>query len=93
MRIDAYNQLAQIYSATATKSTTATGKAKSTARDEVQISSTGKDIQTAKAGVTAATGVREELVAVMKEKIKSGSYSVDTEDFAEKLLSVQGVLF
>ncbi len=87
MRIDAYNQIAQIYSATNTKSTTATGKTKTFSYDEVQISSAGKDIQAAKAAINASTGVREDLVAEMKAKINSGSYSVDTDDFADKLLS------
>ena len=54
-----------------------------------QISSQGKDFQTAKAAVAAAPDIREELTAPIKARIQNGTYSVDTASFAEKLLQKQ----
>jgi negative regulator of flagellin synthesis FlgM len=59
---------------------------KTTFADQVQISSIGKDIQIAKAAVKASPDVRAELTAPIKEKIQSGTYSVETSSFAEKLI-------
>lgn len=85
MRIEAYNQVAQIYKANkaaGTQKTTAT-----TAKyDEVQISSFGHDYQIAKQAVAEASDVREDKVAQLKARVNSGNYSVDTADFAKKLL-------
>ena len=55
-------------------------------RDEVQISSFGRDYQIAKKAVAEASDIREDRVAEMKTKLESGEYQVDTEDFASKLL-------
>ena len=85
MRIDAYNQIAQLYK---TGKSIRTNKVNSTAsvRDEVQISQTARDYQIAKQAVTEAADIREDKVAELKAKVNSGNYSVDTADFAEKLL-------
>lgn len=84
MRIEAYNQVQQMYrSQRVSKSQQAT---RASYTDRVQISSFGKDIQTAKAAVKASPDVRTELTAPLKEKIQSGTYSVDTSSFAEKLI-------
>ncbi len=82
MRIDAYNQIANVYN------TTKTSKAKSTveisaSRDQVQISRAGKDYQIAK----QASDIREDRVTELKTSIQSGNYDVDTGDFASKLLA------
>lgn len=57
MRIDAYNQIAQLYQ---TGKSIRTNKANSTAsvRDEVQISQTARDYQIAKQAVAGASDVR-----------------------------------
>ena len=85
MRIDAYNQIAQLYK---TGKSIRTNKANSTAsvRDEVQISQTARDYQIAKQAVTEAADIREDKVAELKAKVNSRNYSVDTADFAKKLL-------
>ncbi|MCR5508950.1 MAG: flagellar biosynthesis anti-sigma factor FlgM [Lachnospiraceae bacterium] len=88
MRIEAYNQIGQIY---APKKTYGTSKTNSVSRtDQVQISSLGKDIQTLKQAVASAPDVREELTAPIKAKVQSGSYDVSTDDFAGKLLAAFG---
>ncbi|MCR4694899.1 MAG: flagellar biosynthesis anti-sigma factor FlgM [Pseudobutyrivibrio sp.] len=92
MRIEAYNQVAQLYQSSSTKNVSQTGKTNSMGRDQVQISSTGKDYQVAKKAVAESTDVREDLVADLKERIKSGTYEVSADDFAAKLLANTTIL-
>lgn len=84
MRIEAYNQVQQMYRSQRVNKTQQAARASYT--DQVQISSFGKDIQIAKAAVKASPDVRTELTAPLKEKIQSGTYTVDTSSFAEKLM-------
>ena len=87
MRIEAYTQVQQAYkSNTVNKSKEAS---KVSFSDQLQISSVGKDIQTAKAAVANTPDVREEVIAPIKASIQSGTYSVSGEKFAEKLLKDQ----
>ena len=85
MRIEAYNQVAQIYKANKPAGTSSTAKA-GTSRDEVQISSFGRDYQIAKQAVADASDIREDKVAEVAAKVNSGSYDVSMDDFANKLL-------
>lgn len=84
MRIESYNQIQQIYQKQRINKTQAVQQASQA--DMVQISSLGKDIQTAKAAVKNCPDIREELTAPIKAKIDNGTYDVDTASFAEKLL-------
>ncbi len=86
MRIEAYNQIAQVYSANKATGTKSASKVAPARKDEVQLSSIGKDIQTAKQAVAEASDIREDKVAEMKQKLASDNYQVDTGDFASKLL-------
>ena len=86
MRIEAYNQIAQIYSTQKTNAAKPTDKVRPTAKDEVHLSSFGKDIQVAKQAVAEASDIREDKVAEMKAKYGNGNVSVDTGDFASVLL-------
>lgn len=85
MRIEAYNQVAQVYKANAAAGTAKTTKA-GASRDEVQISSIGRDYQIAKQAVADASDIREDKAAELAAKVKSGSYDVSADDFASKLL-------
>lgn len=85
MRIEAYNQVAQIYKANQIAGTAKTAK-NSAARDEVQISSFGRDYQIAKQAVADASDIREEKVAQVAAKVNSGKYDVSADDFANKLI-------
>ena len=58
----------------------------STGRDEVQISSMGRDYQIAKQAVADASDIREDKVSQLKSMIDAGTYSVEPGDFASKLL-------
>ena len=86
MRIDAYNQVAQLYGAQKTYNTQKTGKAASMGSDQLSISQTAYSYQAAKTAVANASDVRMDKVAELKAKIQDGTYSVDPEDFANKLL-------
>lgn len=84
MRIEAYTQVQQMYQAQKVNRTQATAKAAPT--DKVQISSLGRDIQMAKAAVGSAPDIRMDVTAPIKEKIQNGTYRVDNESFADKLM-------
>ena len=86
MRIDAYNQIAQLYGAQKAYNTQKTNKAASMGSDQLSISQTAYSYQTAKAAVSGASDVREDKVAELKAKIQNGTYSVNPDDFASKLL-------
>lgn len=85
MRIEAYNQVAQIYK-TARTAKAQNVNAVNVERDEVQISSFGRDYQIAKQAVAEASDIREDRVAQLKASVNSGNYNVDVDDFADKLL-------
>lgn len=85
MRIDAYNQVSQLYRTNGTKKVNKTGTTQ--AADKVEISQIGKDYQIAKQAVAQSADVREDKVNALREQIASGTYSVSMEDVAEKLLS------
>ena len=83
MRIDAYAQVQQAYG---NKKTHKVQKeVRTTFRDQVEISSKGKDIQIAKTAVANAADVREDVVANLKNKLNAGTYEVSGEQFAQKL--------
>lgn len=84
MRVEAYSQVQQLYQSQKTiKEQQINSTLKS---DKLQISSFGKEIQIAKAAIAGSPDIREELTAPIKEKIANGTYEVDTNSFAEKLL-------
>ena len=80
MRIEAYTQVQQLYQSQKLSRTQKTKTATHT--DRLQISSQGKDFQT-------APDIREELTAPIKARIQNGTYGVDNASFAEKLLQKQ----
>ena len=85
MRIEAYNAVSQIYSAQKPGKVNKTSAAYG--RDQVQISSIGKDIQTAKAAVANSSDIRKEITEPIKNAIANGTYNVSNDDFASKLLA------
>lgn len=86
MRIDAYNQIQSVYQAQATRKPQAAAKTGTSFVDKLQLSSIGKDIQTAKQAVANAPDVRAEKINPIKESIAAGTYNVSPESFADKLL-------
>ncbi len=86
MRIDAYTQVQSLYQTQRVK-TTQKAAAVNRGTDKVQISSFGKDIQTAKAALAKTPDIREDLTASLKSQVQSGTYNVSSESFADKLLA------
>ena len=84
MRIETFTQVQQLYNMN--KPAKAQDKVRAASSDQIQISSIGKDIQTAKNAVAAADDIREELTAPIKAGIANGTYQVSGESFAEKLM-------
>lgn len=90
MRIDAYNQVTQIYNSSSKVKAQKT--AQSGLRDKVEISEFGKVYQTAKNAVNGASDIREDKVVDIKNRLENGTYDVSPERFAEKVLeSFSGV--
>lgn len=93
MRIDAYNQIQQIYG---TKKLSKSEEKKTTGtsfQDQLQLSATAQDASAVKKAISAAPDVRQNLVNSLKERIDNGTYEVDVEDFAGKLLEKYNGLF
>ena len=86
MRIDAYNQVNQIYQTAAQSKINKTDSAKQK-DDKVEISQIGKDIHLAKKAIQEQPDVREDKVQEIKAKIAAGTYEVSMSDVAEKMLS------
>ena len=86
MRIDAYNQISQIYN-TQTMAKTNRTQMSTSRMDQVSISEVGRDYQIAKNAVSEASDVREDKVAQLKAMVDNGTYKVDEGDFASKLLA------
>ncbi len=83
MRIDAYAQVQQLYSTKKTQKIQQ--EAKTGFKDQLEISSKGKDYQTARNAVTNAADVREGVIAPLKSAVNAGTYEVSGEQFAQKL--------
>ena len=86
MRVDAFAQIQSMYNLGNKNKQVKTEITKSFS-DQLQISSIGKDLRTAKQAVASSADVREDLVADIKSKIDAGTYSVDSDSLAEKLFA------
>lgn len=86
MRIDAYNQIAQLYGVQKTYNNPKIDKMASMGSDQLSISQDGYNYQVAKTAVSEASDIREDRVAKLKAQIQAGTYSVDPAMFANKLL-------
>ena len=89
MRIDAYNQVAQLYSANRVSRPQKTQPAQAAyvPQDGIQISQIGRDYQTARTAVAGAPDIREDVVAVARQNLESGKYdNLSGASFADRLL-------
>ncbi len=88
MRIDAYNQINQLYGVSKTRKTGKTGSAgNANTTDQVSFSSIGKDMQIAKNALANVPDIRQEKVDAIKARIQNGTYHVSNESFADYLVS------
>lgn len=85
MRIDAYNQVSQIYQASRPQKVAK--KSETTVRDQFTVSSKGKDYQTAKKALAALLTSERRMIAALKEQIASGSYNVSAQEIADSVVS------
>lgn len=92
MRIDAYNQVQQLYNNSKINKKEETKSAKRNFTDQLMLSSAGREIQTAKQAVKNSPDIRKDLVDSIKERINNGTYEVDIDDFAGKLLEKYNAL-
>ena len=53
----------------------------------MRIEAYNKDIQTVKQALAETPDIRENVVALLKQAVQNGSYDIDDESFADKLLS------
>ncbi len=83
MRIDAYAQVQQVYGSKQTHKVQQ--ESKTSFKDQLQISSKGKDIQMVKNAVSETGDIREEVVAPIKNAINAGTYEVAPQQFAAKI--------
>ncbi len=84
MRIEAYNQVQQLYQAKKVNKVRQTTGTVHT--DQLQFSNFGREIGVAQAALSGTPDIREELIAPIKAKVQNGTYHVETASFAEKLL-------
>ena len=63
-----------------------TEKSNSSTGARAEISPKGKEFAATKALATSAPDVREDKVAELKKKIADGSYKVDTQSIADKMV-------
>lgn len=91
MRIEMISKVAATYK-TDKVTTKRNVYSKASVRDQLSISQTGYDYQIAKQAVAEASDIREDKVSQLKQQIASNNYSVDTGDFASKLLEQYNAL-
>ena len=84
MRIDAFNKISQLYSASQVKKTNKTTR-KNT-KDTLELSQTGKDYHVVKQAVQNESDIRMDKVNAIKESIASGTYNVSMKEVADKLV-------
>jgi negative regulator of flagellin synthesis FlgM len=82
----------QIYKANKVETKKSVNEATSTTtkKDQVQISKEAMDFQTVLKSVKQLNNlpdIREEIISPIKEKLENGTYSVDSKNVADKILS------
>ena len=86
MRIDAMSEISQLYQMNSTTRKKAE-KTSGYAKDSVEISEFGRDLQTAKQAVAQAEDVRIDRIQEIKAKMENGTYNVSMSALVDKLLS------
>ena len=85
MRIDAYNQVSQLYQSQ--QMVRSDKQSKASEKDQIQLSRIAKEHQIARKAVAESPDVREDLVASIKARIDAGTYEVSSADFAQALIN------
>lgn len=69
------------------KGSAASKKRETKSKDTVSLSSGLKDLQLVKKAVDKTPDVRSEKVSELRDKINSGTYKIDPEKIAEKMIN------
>ena len=85
MNINRINSIYQTYNKSKIKNVNKAA-ATSNAKDVADISSIGKDFQTAFRAAMSADDVREDLVNDIKDKMDKGEYEMDTDALVDKII-------
>lgn len=85
MRIDALNQVSQLYQTNKTKKISKSNETDK--RDQFEISQSAKDYQVAKKALSQTPDIREDKVADIKNAMASGTYNVSAQEIADKMVS------
>jgi negative regulator of flagellin synthesis FlgM len=86
MRIDAYNQIQQVYGSTKAGKYDDKKNMSTSFADQLQLSQSAQDATVVKKALADVPDIRQDLVSSLKERINNGTYDVDIDDFASKLL-------
>lgn len=84
MRIEALNQVSQIYQAAGSKKTTKAEEVQS--KERYEVSGFAKEYQIAKNAVKDASDIREDKVKKLKQAISTGTYNVSAQEIADKMV-------
>lgn len=91
MKVDGTNQYKkQTYIKETGKAETekvASKKNETRSKDTVSLSSGLKDLQFVKKAVDSSSDVRSDKVSELKDQIKNGTYKIDPDKIAEKMLN------
>ncbi|ABR46950.1 Anti-sigma-28 factor, FlgM family protein [Alkaliphilus metalliredigens QYMF] len=78
-------QAMKVYNKTATEKIQK-GQSVHQPKDEIEISTKGKEFQVALKAFNALPEIREEKVKLVKEQMEQGSYSVSGKEVADKMI-------
>lgn len=85
MRVDAYNKVNQVYNTSKINNVKKVGGSAFT--DKLEISRTGNDYTLAKQVLDQIPDVRIDKINDIKNRMESGTYNVNMEEVAEKIIS------
>ena len=84
MRVDSINKIKQVYNTNSSRKINSVTKANE--KDALVISQTGRDLQIAKQAVAKASDVRMDKVNDIKQRLASGTYNIQANEVADKLV-------
>ncbi len=90
MKVDGTNQYKKqtyVKETAKTENGKISSKKKDAAKDTVSLSNDLKDLQLVKKAVDKSPSIRSEKVDELKSQIKSGTYKIDAEKIAGKMLN------
>ena len=84
MRVEALNQVSQIYQTTGSKKTTKAEEVQG--KERYEASGFAKEYQIAKNAIKNAPDIREDKIEKLQEAISTGTYNVSAQEIADKMV-------